>query len=82
MMRLSKLNTEYRFKHRLMMRMMALVSRRKVPDVVRLHFYRYDFFGKHLGALIHQALRGPSEWDVFERELMAAFVSSLNQCVF
>jgi hypothetical protein len=82
MMRLPKLNTEYRFKHKVMMRVMALVSRRAVPDVVRLHFYRYDFFGKHIGELFQEAMRGPSEWDVFERELMAAFVSSLNQCVF
>jgi len=27
-------------------------------------------------------MRGPSEWSVAERELFAAFVSSLNQCVF
>jgi hypothetical protein len=82
MMRLTKLNTEFRFRHRLMMRVMELAARRKVPDVVRMHFYRYDFFGKHFGALTQEALRGLSEWDVFERELMAAFVSSLNQCVF
>ena len=28
------------------------------------------------------ALRGPSDWSDGERELFAAFVSSLNQCVF
>jgi len=27
-------------------------------------------------------MRGPSEWTVGERELFAAFVSRLNQCVF
>ena len=82
MMRLKKLNTEYRFKHKLLMRLMALITRQRVPDVVRMHYYRYDFFGKHLGALFQEAMRGPSEWGIFERELMAAFVSSLNQCVF
>jgi hypothetical protein len=35
-----------------------------------------------VAALFQKALRGPSEWDVFERELMASYVSSLNQCVF
>jgi len=27
-------------------------------------------------------MRGPSMWSVGERELFAAFVSRLNQCVF
>jgi len=27
-------------------------------------------------------MRGPSDWSVGERELFAAFVSSLNQCPF
>jgi hypothetical protein len=82
MMRLNCLNTQYRFREKLKLKMMALVARREVPDVVRMHFYRYEFFGKPLAALFQEALRGPSEWDVFERELMASYVSSLNQCVF
>ena len=28
------------------------------------------------------ALRGPSDWSAGERELFAAFVSSLSQCLF
>jgi hypothetical protein len=82
MMRLSRLNSVYSLKHRIMMRLMALVARRPVPDVVRMHLYRYDFFGKHFGRLFQEAMRGPSAWSVFDRELMASFVSSLNQCVF
>lgn len=82
MMRLSKLNTEYSFKHRAMMLMMRVMSRRPVPDVVRMHFYRHGLFGKHIGELFQSAMRGPSEWSVFDREMMASFVSSLNQCVF
>jgi len=27
-------------------------------------------------------MRGPSDWSDGERELFAAFVSSLNQCLF
>jgi len=27
-------------------------------------------------------MRGPSDWSAGERELFAAFVSSLNQCPF
>jgi hypothetical protein len=82
MMRLSKLNTDYRLKHRLMMLVMRVLSGQPVPDVVRMHYYRYDFFGKHIGALFQEAMRGPSEWSIFDREIMASFVSSLNQCVF
>jgi hypothetical protein len=82
MMRLKKLNTEYRLKHKLLLRVIALVSGRQVPDVFRLYCYRHAFFGKHAARLAQSALRGPSEWSIFERELMAAFVSSLNQCVF
>jgi hypothetical protein len=27
-------------------------------------------------------MRGPSQWSVGEREIFAAYVSQLNQCVF
>jgi hypothetical protein len=82
MMRLSRLNTEFRFADRLKMGAIRLLSRREVPDVVKLHFYRPDFLGRRMGAMFQEAMRGPSEWGVFEREIMASFVSSLNQCVF
>jgi hypothetical protein len=59
----------------------ALV-RRTAPDVVRLMLYRPEFFGRRYSLLLHEALRGPSDWSVGERELMAAFVSKLNQCLF
>jgi hypothetical protein len=81
-MRLRGLDTEYRWQHRLKMRLMRLMSGRAVPDVVKMHYYRYELFGGELGAMFHEAMRGPSEWAVGEREAMAAFVSSLNQCVF
>ncbi|HEY8039002.1 MAG TPA: hypothetical protein VIF15_04380 [Polyangiaceae bacterium] len=82
MMRLPRLNTEFAWTKRLMLLVMRVVGGRPAPDVVKMHFYRYDLFGKHFGALFHQAMRGPSEWSVFDREMMAAFVSSLNQCIF
>ena len=82
MMRLPRLNTEYALGHRLKMVMMRVMSLRAVPDVVRMHFYRYDFFGKHISRMFQESMRGPSEWSVFDREMMASFVSKLNQCVF
>jgi hypothetical protein len=52
------------------------------PGVVRTMFYRKEFFGRPFSELTHQVMRGPSDWTVGERELFAAFVSRLNQCVF
>jgi hypothetical protein len=52
------------------------------PGVVRTLLYRKDFFGRKFSELTHQVMRGPSPWSVGERELFAAFVSRLNQCVF
>lgn len=52
------------------------------PGVVRTLLYRKSFFGRKFSALTHQVMRGPSPWSVGERELFAAFVSRLNQCVF
>jgi hypothetical protein len=73
---------EYRWQDKIKMLGMRLMSGRPVPDVVKMHYYRYELFGREFGALFQQAMRGPSEWTVGERETMAAFVSSLNQCVF
>src|SRR5260221_5791827 len=43
---------------------------------------RPDFFGAHLKKVTHEAMRGPSAWSVGDRELMAAFVSKLNECEY
>ena len=44
--------------------------------------YRPELFGRPFSAALDLAMRGPSEWSAAERELFAAFVSSLNQCPF
>jgi hypothetical protein len=44
--------------------------------------YRPELFGRPFSAALDVAMRGPSEWSAAERELFAAFVSSLNQCLF
>lgn len=51
-----------------------------VGDVSRVCKYRPELFGEAFIRAVHTALRGPSAWQVGERELFAAFVSSLNQC--
>jgi hypothetical protein len=52
------------------------------PGVVRTLLYRKEFFGRPFTALTQQVMRGPSGWSVGEREIFAAYVSRLNQCVF
>ena len=52
------------------------------PGVVRTLLYRKKFFGEKFSELTQEVMRGPSPWSVGERELFAAFVSRLNQCVF
>ena len=44
--------------------------------------YRPAFFGQHYSALLRRWLRGSRAWTDGELELMAAFVSARNQCVF
>jgi uncharacterized peroxidase-related enzyme len=60
--------------------LIGLVSRQPVTDAVKLALYRPDFYGG--GTLTHEAMRGPSAWSVGDRELMAAFVSKVNECQF
>jgi hypothetical protein len=58
------------------------VSRQPVVDAVKLVLYRPDFYGAHMKKVTHEAMRGPSAWSVGDRELMAAFVSKVNECEF
>ena len=50
--------------------------------VIKTLMYRPDVFGGWFSDELDVAMRGPSEWSPGERELFAAFASSLNQCVF
>ena len=81
-MRLGILNHGYGFGTKLLFGVIGLFSRQPLPDAARLTFYRPDFYGSYSKALTHEAMRGASEWSVAERELMAAYVSSLNECPF
>ena len=58
------------------------VSGFRAPDVVRTLRYRKVFFGEPHSRHTHEVMRGQSEWSVGERELFAAFVSSINRCHF
>ncbi|HEY5948627.1 MAG TPA: hypothetical protein VIV40_24210 [Kofleriaceae bacterium] len=81
-MRLDILNRGHALKMKAMFVMMRLVSRQRVPDVVKTLTYRPDFFGNPLNECFQDAMRGESAWSVGDRELMAAYVSKVNECEF
>ena len=80
-MSLKKVHQGHRLPDKLMLTMMNLIVGH-APGVVRTLRYRKEFFGHPFSELTEQVMRGPSEWTVGEREMFAAFVSRLNQCVF
>ncbi len=80
-MRLRRVHGGHALPDRLVLGIMRLMTGH-APGVVRTLLYRKDFFGRRFSELTHDVMRGPSAWSVGERELFAAFVSRLNQCVF
>lgn len=79
-MRLEILDRGHSLGTKALLGMIRLVSRQPVVDAVKLAFYRKDFYGA--GDLTHEAMRGPSDWSVGDRELMAAVVSKANESPF
>src|SRR5215475_444469 len=81
-MRLEVLNSGYRPGTKLLFSLIQLFSRQPVPDAAKLVFYRPDFYGSRAKEFTHAAMRGPSDWSVGDRELMAAYVSTVNESEF
>jgi uncharacterized peroxidase-related enzyme len=81
-MRPEVLNHGYRPATKLFFATVRLFSGRSLPDAAKLVFYRPDFYGGPAKRFTHQALRGPSDWSVGDRELMAAVVSQANESAF
>lgn len=81
-MRLGILNHGYRPRTKLLFGLVKLVSRHPLPDAAKLLFYRPDFYGAHAKEFTHLVMRGPSAWSVGDRELMAAYVSKVNDSAF
>lgn len=81
-MRPAILNHGYRRRTKLLFAVIRLFSGHPVPDAAKVVFYRPDFYGAKAKLFTHEAMRGPSAWSVADRELMAAYISNLNQSTF
>ena len=81
-MRLAILDSGHGFWSKVLFAVIRAVSRQPVLDVIKLVSYRPDFYGEPMKRVTHEAMRGPSAWSVGDRELMAAFVSQINECEF
>jgi uncharacterized peroxidase-related enzyme len=81
-MRLTILDGGHGFWTKALFAFIRAVSRQPTPEPLKLITYRPDFFGAHSRKLTHEAMRGPSAWSVGDRELMAAFVSTANECEY
>ena len=81
-MRLTILDRGQRLRARVFIRAVKAIAGGEPDDVAKTSMYRPDFFGRAWLAYAREVLRGPSEWTAGEREIMAAFVSRLNACVY
>jgi hypothetical protein len=81
--RLTAVESGHRWRQKVVLALMRVILRRRVPDIVRTHFYRPELFGRAAAAWTQAVMRGSSSfWSVGERELFAAFISALNRCPF
>jgi AhpD family alkylhydroperoxidase len=67
---------------KLLFRLIRLVSGHPLPDAAKITFYRPDFYGTHIKRFTQETMRGPSPWSVGDRELMAAYISKVNDSPF
>ncbi|MQA79395.1 MAG: alkylhydroperoxidase AhpD family core domain-containing protein [Streptosporangiales bacterium] len=81
-MRPRVLDHGYGVGQKLLFRLIRLMSGHPVPDAAKITFYRPDFYGTHAKKFTQEAMRGRSTWSVGDRELMAAYVSTVNDCPF
>lgn len=81
-MRLAVLDSGHTLGKKALLVMIRTLSRMPVQDVVKTLMYRPEFFGGPMGQVFQEVMRGPSEWSIGDRELMAAFVSKTNECEF
>lgn len=81
-MRLDEITRGDSVRSRALISFISLVSGMRLPDAARVAFYDKGFVAGALGAWTQAAMRGPSDWSIGERELMAAMVATWNGSAF
>ena len=81
-MRPDILNRGYSTGTKALFALIKVFSGNALPDAAKLVFYRPGFYGARAKQFTHEAMRGPSSWSVADRELMAAYVSKVNETAF
>lgn len=81
-MRLEVLERGHKRPARAFIRLVELISRQGMDNVVLTAMHRPAFWGRPFLEMLTTVLRGPSYWTPSEREYMAMFVSRLNECPF
>ena len=81
-MRLEILEDGHRPLQKILLSLTALVTTGQAPGPMRVLSYRRELFGQYFAGCLQEALRGAREWSLGEVELMAAFVSRLNECQY
>jgi uncharacterized peroxidase-related enzyme len=67
---------------KLLFKLIRVATGRPLPDAARITFYRPDFYGANAKRFTQEAMRGRSAWSVGDREVMAAYVSRVNDSPF
>jgi uncharacterized peroxidase-related enzyme len=80
--RLDVLNRGYSPGTKLLFALIRVFSGQPLPDAAKVVFYRPGFYSTQAKKFTHEVMRGPSPWSVADRELMAAFVSKVNESAF
>ena len=73
-MRLKQLENSHRLRQKLLLLMMGLIMRRRVPDVVRTLLYRPEFFGNSFSRITHSVMR-------LSRGVIALDIVRMDDCV-
>jgi hypothetical protein len=81
-MRLDVLDRGHTLATKALFVLIRVMSGHRAPDVVKTLRYRPDFYGAQMRPLFQEVMRGPSQWTIADRELMAAYVSKINACEF
>jgi AhpD family alkylhydroperoxidase len=81
-MRLREIERGDGLANRLLIGIISIASRMRLQDAARVAFYHKSFFSAPMGTWTQAAMRGPSQWSIGERELMAAMVAKWNSCRF